>query len=476
MFLLSFFFCTILVGETEAQFAGKDDYGLEAFRQMRENDPEMFCKYITCSENEEQEECPQGTSFTAGVAQFGCCGACVRFKQRGDGDCTGSIDPNYGGGYNQIGQKSLRESIVSSGSGAISDGLPLNDNILSSSWCDYFLKCDKGSTGFACIDGSSGDRGCKYFQQQYDSFLSNPEPDPVTHYTSDKFVPFRDDYMWRPNCTQGNEFEVKQCKGPTDEERCVCVDPTGNRIYGSAFFFQKELYETMNCACSKKVWEKQQTGASSVTLHCAENGNYEPLQCEDGWCYCVDPITAETYGPNLPEKAMKLLPCYDEEKIGGQYLRRCESELHGFATLADLLKSKGVQPPSTSLNCDPDGSYGPIQFDGKMYRCYDKYKQSIWNPAGDGCQCVRDVETFKDYGLTTDVNCETNSGMYSQIQRRGGTVYCADEDGVRTGPRVYEQYEGNLECASSLRCQAGILTNCPNSCNNCPPEAYPKYQ
>ncbi|XP_068243525.1 uncharacterized protein [Palaemon carinicauda] len=464
---------------TSSTLAGQDDYGIEAFRKMRENSPEKFCKYITCHENEEPDECPEGTSYMPGVAQFGCCGACVQFKQREEKECTGSIDPRYGG-YNSANPKSLRESIsgseagarsgAGSGAGAISDTLPENRNTLSSSWCDYFLKCDKS----ACVDAESGDKGCKYIQSQYDKFLADPEPDPVTHFDSAKYVRFRDDYIWRPNCTADNEFEVKQCKGPTDEERCVCVDPSGNRIFGSAFPFQEELYNTMNCACSKKVWELQQAGASSVTLHCTENGNYEPLQCEDGWCYCIDPITTETYGPNLPESAMALLPCYKKEEIGEQYLRRCESEFHAFAVLSDLLKEKGVQAPSSNLHCDPDGSYGPIQYIDKMYYCCDKYYKIIWNPAGDGCQCDRDAETFKDYGIKVD--CRVDSGRYTEIQQRGQTVYCADDDGVRTGPRVYEEYKTYLECQSSIRCQAGITSNCQNSCVSCPPEAYTKYQ
>lgn len=57
------------------------------------------------------------------------------------------------------------------------------------------------------------------------------------------------------------------------------------------------------------MWELQQAGEKSVTLHCAPNGNYEPLQCEDGWCYCIDPATATPYGSRLPEGVMDRLDC-----------------------------------------------------------------------------------------------------------------------------------------------------------------------
>ena len=61
--------------------------------------------------------------------------------------------------------------------------------------------------------------------------------------------------------------------------------------------------------CSRRVWEQVQQGIESPTLHCLENGNYEPLQCENGYCYCIDPNTTLTYGPTVPEKAMFILPC-----------------------------------------------------------------------------------------------------------------------------------------------------------------------
>ncbi|XP_066978895.1 uncharacterized protein [Macrobrachium rosenbergii] len=445
------------------------DHGLSRFRDLLRNDTDRFCKYIICQENETPGRCPEGT-YVDGVAQFGCCGACVIFKQYGE-DCTGSIDPKYGMGYHGNDEESLRAQLT--GSGQISDSLPPNQNVLSSSWCDFGLQCRMGITlKTVCFPGGDDDKGCRYVQKQYQDFLADPEPDPEGNPQSEKFIPFRDDYRWSPTCSEDGYFAEKQCKGPSNEGRCVCVDPVGNRIFGSAFDFQKDLYETMNCKCSRKVWERYQAGESTVTLHCAQNGNYEPLQCEDGWCYCIDPVTAKTYGPNLPESALKLLPCYDAKLLGQQYLRRCESEFHAHAHLSDLLKAKGVQPPSISLSCDPDGSYSPVQYDGPDAKCYDRYYQWLWSPAGDGCQCRRDNMMFKDLGIQVNVNCEVNSGMYEQIQTRGNTVYCADQDGVRTGPLVYKQYEAYLSCKEAQMCQAGTNRNCRLACEHCTREFY----
>jgi hypothetical protein len=48
---------------------------------------------------------------------------------------------------------------------------------------------------------------------------------------------------------------------------------------------------------------------SLATLHCRTNGNYENVQCEGGWCYCVHPENGTVYGYQMPEPAMNLLKC-----------------------------------------------------------------------------------------------------------------------------------------------------------------------
>ncbi|KAK7076742.1 hypothetical protein SK128_005367 [Halocaridina rubra] len=340
----------LLLTQGYDQLFSDDNHGINTLNYLLDNEVETFCHYVTCQENTSRDKCPDGTRYMEDVAQFGCCGACVRFLQVGEGTCTGSIDPKYGGGYTRN-SETFEDSLSTSGN--ITLLLPDYEDTLYSSWCDYYYVC---GTSSAKCETNPADTGCKYVQNSYDEDLVDPNA----------YLNYRDDYRWRPDCAIDGSYAEKQCKGPLHEKRCVCVDPQGNRLYGSAMEYQTERYKSMNCKCSRQVWERQQAGESTVTLHCAENGNYEHLQCEKGWCYCINPETAEPYGPNLPESAMQLLPCYNGTYVGQQYLRRCESEYFAHATLRDLMAYKNVQGPSTRLKCDPDGSYNAIQCDNTM--------------------------------------------------------------------------------------------------------------
>ncbi|XP_047470287.1 uncharacterized protein LOC125025967 [Penaeus chinensis] len=441
------------------------DYGVDLINDLLTNDPETLCKYVQCVNPVDEEACPEGTFFMAGIAQFGCCGACVQFRGLGD-PCTGSIHPEYCGGYGLYGQdgdcsdpwrklRNLRNSIE--------ENLYMQDNVVRSSWCGYNIACGRGRK---CeIDSTA--KGCVYIQRKYDE---------ARQPGSELYLDYRDDYRWRPTCSNEGFFTEKQCKGPPGEQRCVCVDPDGNRLYGDAYPYQEELYDSMNCKCSRRVWELQQAGEKSVTLHCAANGNYERLQCEDGWCYCIDPESATPYGSRLPEGAMDRLDCYNKTLVGSQYLRRCESEYHAHMELYELMAFKGVQGPSTLLNCDADGSYAGMQCTIGSCRCYDKAMNIIISGlAGSGCQCARDKWMSQQLNINIEISCDVDSGSYKSVQTRAEYAFCVDSDGVRAGPLVYQSAAGNLGCGAALSCQnGGDYKNCENACQGCSRDDYVK--
>lgn len=440
------------------------DHGLDLINDLLTDKPETLCQYVECINPVAEDACPEGTFFMEGIAQYGCCGACVEFRGL-DEYCTGSIHPQYCGGYGLYSQsgtcsdpwKKLRDLRNS-----IDENLYPQDNVVRSSWCGYNIAC--GSNRRCAIDSNA--RGCVYIQRKYDE---------ARQPGSGLYFDYRDDYRWRPTCSREGFFAEKQCKGPLGEQRCVCVDPDGNRLYGDAFSYQEELYNTMNCKCSRRVWELQQAGEKSVTLHCAPNGNYEPLQCEDGWCYCIDPATATPYGSRLPEGVMDRLDCYNKTLVGAQYLRRCESEYHAHMELYDLMEFKGVQGPSTLLECDADGSYSGKQCEKGSCRCYDKYKNIIAGLAGSGCQCARDLWMNQQMNINIEISCQVDSGSYKSIQTRGQYAFCVDDDGVRAGPLVYQSAAGKLGCEAAKKCQNGSKqSNCDNACQDCSQEDYVK--
>ncbi|XP_063871066.1 uncharacterized protein LOC135106224 [Scylla paramamosain] len=429
--------------------------GMKQLEEFISNNTEALCMYVKCQEPFDATGCQENSVYLAGAGQFGCCGACVTFKKSGDAGCTGSIDPAYSGGYAAPRgsswpgvEQDLEESLESS-------------NYVSSSWCDYGLTCNYDNICEAA--GGKAEGGCLYVRQQYYEALE-----------SGSFKPYRDDYRWPPSCTQTGEYAAVQYKGPPGEERYVCVDPAGNTVFGRIFPWQEELVTDMNCKCARRVWERQQAGESSITLHCIENGNYDALQCEEGWCYCVHPASGNPYGTMIPEKAMHLLPCYNITLVGEQYLRRCESVYEAEGQLTEHMLAKGVHGPRGLYECDPDGSFNGEQCIHGQCRCYDKYMVSILKlSSGGGCNCARDQWLYDSQENShVSLECATpagvDSGLYFPYQYYGDTgVYCVDQDGVRASPVILRDYVTLLNCDEAARCQNGISEACEKACAKC---------
>lgn len=75
----------------------------------------------------------------------------------------------------------------------------------------------------------------------------------------------------------------------------------------------------LTSACSRRRAELEAEGRV-VTLHCTANGDYEPLQCDDGMCWCAQPKTGQPTVSPIPEEDMTRLPCckclyFHEQKI-----------------------------------------------------------------------------------------------------------------------------------------------------------------
>lgn len=234
-------------------------------------------------------------------------------------------------------------------------------------------------------------------------------------------------------CLPDGRYAPVQCKGNLFTGRCFCSDDKGKRIFGQMW---RDQAEEMTCACSRRRAELEAEGRV-VTLHCTANGDYEPLQCDDGMCWCAQPMTGQPTVSPIPEEDITRLPCYSAAVVGEQYLRKCES-----LVLASGMIAKEQQEHGTNflghpvLTCDYDGSYGPYQIrngiayctgrDGEILGAWQSPSSTMGNM---NCNCARDTMVyFPERGMAVTETCLAN-GNYQPRQNVGDVYYCVDSDG-----------------------------------------------
>ncbi|XP_063382633.1 uncharacterized protein LOC134669038 [Cydia fagiglandana] len=248
-------------------------------------------------------------------------------------------------------------------------------------------------------------------------------------------IPVEEEGCKEPSlCLDDGRYGPVQCKGDMFTGRCFCSDEDGNRIFGQ--MWRSEASE-MTCACSRRRAELEAQGRSDVTLHCTPTGNYEPLQCDDGFCWCAEASTGQPTVPPVPQENMNMLPCYSAAMIGEQYLRRCESLVYALGVINQEQSEHGTNflgNPNTF--CDYDGSYGPYQIQNGIAYCTNKEGEILgaWQAmssemAGMNCNCARDTMMyFPERGMTVTDVCQGN-GNYRPNQNVGDVYYCVDTDG-----------------------------------------------
>ncbi|XP_049874767.1 uncharacterized protein LOC126372878 isoform X2 [Pectinophora gossypiella] len=253
------------------------------------------------------------------------------------------------------------------------------------------------------------------------------------------------------NCLNDGSYAPVQCKGDMFIGRCFCTDKDGNRIFGQMW---RDQASEMTCACSRRRAELESAGRQDVTLHCTSAGDFEPLQCDDGLCWCAQPKTGQPTGLPVLEQDMSLLPCYSEAALGEQYLRKCESLVFALAKIHREQTEHGTSFLGNPVTfCDYDGTYGPYQILNGIAYCTDRDGEILgsWQimsseMAGMNCNCARDtILYFPERGATVTEVCLAN-GNYRPNQNVGDTFYCVDRDGYPVGELGAEWPTDN--CAS----------------------------
>ncbi|CAB3260379.1 unnamed protein product [Arctia plantaginis] len=235
-------------------------------------------------------------------------------------------------------------------------------------------------------------------------------------------------------CLPDGTFAPVQCRGDQFTGRCFCTNEHGTTIFGQMW---RNEAEGMTCACSRRRAELEAKENRTVTLHCTTSGDYEPLQCDDGLCWCAEPRTGQPTVIPVPEEDMRRLPCYSTSEIGMQYLRQCESLAIASTRITQEQSRHGTNFFGNPIpSCDYDGTYGPVQIRNDNAYCKGPDGASLGNwhvavsdMAGMTCNCARDFFIhFPARGMTMTQTCLAN-GNYRPEQNIGDVFFCVDSNG-----------------------------------------------
>ncbi|KAF5298746.1 hypothetical protein FQR65_LT09615 [Abscondita terminalis] len=259
---------------------------------------------------------------------------------------------------------------------------------------------------------------------------------------------------WKPSCLKSDgSWEAKQCKGEANNGICYCYGTSGRRIHGQAFM---DKADNMTCACSRKKEELRNQGTKLYsTLHCDSMGNYEPLQCDDGQCWCSDLKTGELLSEVVPDSMMTLLPCYSQEDVGSYYMRPCESQDYAQTKILYEFSLHGTHHTNfPHIMCDDQGNYGYYQIRlAQAYCTWIDNSDTGYAAALDyipklNCYCARDKKIYEAVGATHYLICADQGGYnFEQYHQIKNQWYCVDEDGYKNSDFV-DKKEDLPACAS----------------------------
>ncbi|KAK3586931.1 hypothetical protein CHS0354_008527 [Potamilus streckersoni] len=111
---------------------------------------------------------------------------------------------------------------------------------------------------------------------------------------------------YTPQCKENGDFEKLQCRGKNMQRTCWCVNPHGMEISGT----MKDKGEpdcdfgTNLKTCVFQLVQNNQGLLGAFKPSCTLDGEYEPIQCHENTCWCVDKLGNEKVGTmtSLPEK------------------------------------------------------------------------------------------------------------------------------------------------------------------------------
>ncbi|KFM71752.1 Nidogen-2, partial [Stegodyphus mimosarum] len=236
---------------------------------------------------------------------------------------------------------------------------------------------------------------------------------------------------------------------------CYCVDKYGERIFGTDIYKMKD---SMNCNCSRDFEEFPRDIPNGDFLRCLPNGDYDPLQCTEDFCYCINENT-NVVGYIVPANtSIKDLTCYDQirHRYDDASLRsKCWRERNSLLIQIEDYKSQGVKILGVDLpECDLDGSYVPVQCKKDSCYCvkkngspYEGYRvpRNSKEAKTMNCRCIREKEMIsevqtnsKELDFFKKYQCAPN-GNYKQKQCVESKSFTVDEMGFQISDEVLQK-------------------------------------
>merc|ERR1719334_2842587 len=440
------------------------------------------CSLVECVPKIEASDCPEGTHWEDNII-WGCCPAYTRRIEVGSA-CGYTNGDEYSGEEYATTRELPCNLKMREGNGSIritkEEGIIAPDSKNSIAVPVYDLyECGLDSN---CVDNTCQLMNSEYVKCSKDlqAFKDWDERATEGDCSNDLTDNKNDTIMeWERKCTNKGRYSTIQSKSNQYQKNRdqFCSDPEGNRIFGES----SAEDETITCMCSRKRWEMEQmdnptkdnigalfTTRNDVTIHCDDKGNFETLQCDNGFCWCMETLSngrSKVVSRLLHENLKDQLPCVKNDNV--PYQRRCETRTIAKAKVKAKMLKHGLnwqEKAAKEVKCDYDGSFAPVNYNvqGKL-SCMDKMNQpkNNYNPTSDkDCSCARDPKSF---------TCDSK-GNYQIFQKfedaKGGTKYCIDRDGFRT-TRQYD-FNEHTECRiPKCECFSEKINGCVPSYEAC---------
>ncbi|CAG2175191.1 unnamed protein product [Oppiella nova] len=268
---------------------------------------------------------------------------------------------------------------------------------------------------------------------------------------------YETDLLDMPDCDdETGHYKIKQC----GQEKCFCVNPEdGQFTFGLSL---KDMAENVTCKCADHFHKKYMGSDgdfrnlednAQIHMKCDSAGNFEPLQCVNGTCFCVDEKTGQPSSTKAAlYGALQTLPCFDLEKSkkmntkesDPNYQNGCDKLVLRSESLSLEFLKKGTELSNMGdVTCSYDGRYGSRQCNAFQCFCVNPSDSTlagnyrIDRSAGKmnemSCRCaLQEFYQTKENLPYSKLQCDTLGNFNPfQCSNGGRECYCVDENGSR---------------------------------------------